>query len=153
MNYNFYILLLISIIVSSPIVFLKNDILKKISITEEIILVSFSISVSVLLIYLFYEQKSLLDLQKITKSEVMPKIILYTILIVISLLLGNYIIKSEGKVIRYSTFRRALSLILLIILGHFIFKEKITKNTYIGIGIIILGLYVLDKGKFDIKKI
>lgn len=152
MNYNFYMLLLISIIVSSPIVFLKNDILKKISITEEIIIVSFSISVSVLLIYLFYEQKSLLDLQEITKSQVMPKIVLYIILIIISLLLGNYIIKKEGKVIRYSTFRRSLSLILLIILGHFIFKEKITKNTYIGIGIIILGLYVLDKGKFDIKK-
>lgn len=145
MNYNFYILLLISIIVSSPIVFLKNDILKKISITEEIILVSFTILISVLLIYLLYEKKSILDLQKITKSEVMPKIVLYTILIIISLLLGNYIIKSEGKVIRYSTFRRSLSLILLIILGHFIFGEKITQNTYIGIGIIIFGLYILDK--------
>lgn len=145
MNYNFYILLLISIIISSPIIFLKNDILKKISITEEIILVSFSISVSVLLIYLLYEKKSISDLHKITKSEVIPKLVLYIILIIINLLLGNYIIKNEGKVIKYSTFRRSLSLILLIILGYFIFGEKITPNTYIGIGIIIFGLYVLDK--------
>lgn len=145
MNYNFYILLLISIIVSSPIVFLKNDILKKISITEEIIIVSFIISISVLIIYILYEKKSLTDLQKITKMEIMPKLLLYTLLITISLLLGNYIIKSEGKVIRYTTFRRSLSLILLLLLGHFVFKEKINKNTCLGIGIIILGLYVLDK--------
>lgn len=145
MNYNFYILLIISLIISSPIVFLKNDILKKISITEEIILVSFIISISVLMIYILYEKKSLADLQKITKMEIMPKLILYTILITISLLLGNYILKNEGKVIRYTTFRRSLSLILMLILGYFVFNEKITRNTCLGIGIIILGLYVLDK--------
>ena len=129
MNYNFYILLIISLIISSPIVFLKNDILKKISITEEIILVSFIISISVLMIYILYEKKSLADLQKITKMEIMPKLILYTILITISLLLGNYILKNEGKVIRYTTFRRSLSLILMLILGYFVFNEKITRNT------------------------
>lgn len=145
MNYNFYILLIISLIISSPIVFLKNDILKKISITEEIILVSFIISISVLMIYILYEKKSLADLQKITKMEIMPKLILYTILITISLLLGNYILKNEGKVIRYTTFRRSLSLILMLILGYFVFNEKITRNTCLGIGIIIIGLYVLDK--------
>lgn len=145
MNYNFYILLFISIIVSSPIVFFKNDILKKISITEEIIIVSFIISISVLIIYILYEKKSLADLQKITRSEIMPKLILYTLLITISLLLGNYIIKTEGKVIRYTTFRRSLSLIFLLILGYFVFNEKITRNTRLGICIIILGLYVLDK--------
>ncbi len=145
MNYNFYILLIISLIISSPIVFLKNDILKKISITEEIILVSFIISISVLMIYILYEKKSLADLHKITKMEIMPKLILYTILITISLLLGNYILKNEGKVIRYTTFRRSLSLILMLILGYFVFNEKITRNTCLGIGIIIIGLYVLDK--------
>jgi len=145
MNYNFYILLFISIIVSSPIVFLKNDILKQISITEEVILVSVGILTSVSILYFLYEKKSISDLRKITRSEIMPKLILYTLLIFISILLGNYIVKSEGKVIRYSTFRRSLSLIFMLILGHFIFKEKITQNTYLGICIIILGLYILDR--------
>ena len=144
MNYNFYILLIISLIISSPIVFLKNDILKKISITEEIIIVSFIISISVLIIYILYEKKSLSDLQKITTMEIMPKLLLYTLLITISLLLGNYILKNEGKVIRYTTFRRSLSLILMLILGYFVFNEKITRNTCLGIGIIIVGLYVLS---------
>jgi uncharacterized membrane protein len=145
MNYNFYVLLLISIIIGSPIIFLKNDILKKISITEEIILVSVGILTSVLIIYFLYEKKSLSDLQKITRSEIMPKLILYTLLITISILLGNYIVKSEGKVIRYTTFRRSLSLILSLILGYFVFGERVNKNTCLGVGIIILGLYILDR--------
>jgi len=145
MNYNFYILLLISIIISSPIIFLRNDILKNISITEEVILVSIGILIIVSILYFLYEKKSLSDLQKITRSEIMPKLILYTLLITISILLGNYIIKTEGKVIRYTTFRRSLSLILMLILGYFVFGERVNKNTCLGIGIIILGLYILDR--------
>ncbi len=145
MNYNFYMLLIISLFVSSPIIFLKNDILKKISITEEVILVSVGILTVVSLIYFLYENKSFSDLLKITKSDVMPKLILYTLLIIISILLGNYIVKNEGKVIRYKSFQRALSLILMLILGHFVFGERVNKNTCLGIGIIILGLYILDK--------
>lgn len=145
MNYNFYVLLLISIIVGSPIVFLRNDILKKISITEEVILVSIGILIIVSILYFLYEKKSLSDLQKITRSELMPKLILYTLLITISILLGNYIIKTEGKVIRYTTFRRSLSLILMLILGYFVFGERVNKNTCFGIGIIIFGLYILDR--------
>lgn len=145
MNYNFYMLLVISLFVSSPIIFLKNDILKKISITEEVILVSVGILTVVSLIYFLYENKSFSDLLKITKSDVMPKLILYTLLIIISILLGNYIVKNEGKVIRYKSFQRALSLILMLILGHFVFGERVNKNTCLGIGIIILGLYILDR--------
>ena len=145
MNYNFYILLVISLIVSSPIVFLKNDILKQISITEEIILVSLGILIIASIIYFLYEKRSISDLRKITKSEIMPKLILYTLLIIISILLGNYIVQSEGKVIRYKSFQRALSLILLLILGHFIFGERVNQNTCLGIGTIILGLYILDR--------
>tara|TARA_B100001248_G_scaffold262007_1_gene255526 strand:- start:2334 stop:2744 length:411 start_codon:yes stop_codon:yes gene_type:complete len=135
----------ISLIISSPIVFLKNDILKKISITEEIILVSLGILIIISIIYFLYEKKSISDLRKITKSEIMPKLSLYTLLIIISILLGNYIVQSEGKVIRYKSFQRALSLILLLILGHFVFGEKINQNTCLGIGTIILGLYILDR--------
>ena len=40
MNPNFYVLLIVSIIVGSPIIFLKNDLLKSLTITEEIIIVS-----------------------------------------------------------------------------------------------------------------
>ena len=73
------------------------------------------------------------------------KLCLYISLITITLLIGNYIVKSEGKVIRYKSFQRALSLILMLIIGHYVFGEKITMNTCWGIGIIIFGLYILDR--------
>ena len=144
MNTNFFTLLISSIIIGSPIIFLKNDILKKFSITEEIIIVSLGILTIVSIIYFLYENNSLQNLLEKFKTE-KYKLCLYFSLITISLLIGNYIIKTEGKVIRYKSFQRALSLILMLILGHYIFGEKITINTCLGIGIIILGLYILDR--------
>jgi len=145
MNYNFYTLLILSIIIGSPIIFLKNDILKKFSITEEIIYADIGILIIASSIYFLYEKKTMKNLLRHFYSDDIYKIILYVSLITISLLIGNYIIKTEGKVIRYKSFQRALSLILMLILGHYIFGEKITINTCLGIGIIILGLYILDR--------
>ena len=145
MNYNFYSLLIASIIIGSPIIFLKNDILKKFSITEEIIYADIGILIIASSIYFLYEKKTMKNLLRHFYSDDIYKIILYVSLITISLLIGNYIIKTEGKVIRYKSFQRALSLILMLILGHYIFGEKITINTCLGIGIIIFGLYILDK--------
>ena len=143
-NYNFYILLIVSIIIGSPIIFLKNDLLKSLTITEEIIIVSLGILAIVSFIYLFYEKKSLQNLILIGSKE-KYKLCLYITLITITLLIGNYIVKTEGKVIRYKSFQRALSLILMLILGHYVFGERVTINTCWGIGIIIFGLYVLDR--------
>ena len=141
---NFYILLIASIIIGSPIIFLKNDLLKSLTITEEIIIVSLGILAIVSFIYFGYEKNSLKNLISVGEEN-KYKLCLYIALITITLLIGNYIVKSEGKVIRYKSFQRALSLILMLIIGHYIFGEKITMNTCWGIGIIIFGLYVLDR--------
>ena len=141
---NFYTLLIASIIIGSPIIFLKNDLLKSLTITEEIIIVSLGILAIVSIIYFFYENNSLQNLLVKCKTE-KYKLCLYIALITITLLIGNYIVKSEGKVIRYKSFQRSLSLILMLILGHYYFGEHVTMNTCLGIGIIIFGLYVLDR--------
>ena len=145
MNYDFYTLLILSIIIGSPIIFLKNDILKKFSITEEIIYADIGILIIASSIYFLYEKKTMKNLLRHIYSDDIYKFILYVSLITISLLIGNYIVKTEGKVIRYKSFQRALSLIFMLILGHYVFGEKITINTCLGIGIIIFGLYVLDR--------
>ena len=62
MNYNFYKLLILSIIIGSPIIFLKNDLLKTFSITEEIICVSIGILIIVSIIYFLYEKKNVINL-------------------------------------------------------------------------------------------
>ena len=145
MNYDFYTLLILSIIIGSPIIFLKNDILKKFSITEEIIYADIGILIIASSIYFLYEKKTMKNLLRHIYSDDIYKFILYVSLITISLLIGNYIVKTEGKVIRYKSFQRALSLIFMLILGHYVFGEKITINTCLGIGIIIFGLFVLDR--------
>jgi hypothetical protein len=141
---NFYTLLLASIIIGSPIIFLKNDLLKTFTITEEIFIVSLGIITVVSIIYFLYEKNSFKNLLEKCKIE-KYKLCLYISLITITLLLGNYIVKSEGKVIRYKSFQRSLSLILMLILGNTYFGEKVTINTCWGIGIIIFGLYILDR--------
>ena len=145
MNYNFYTLLIASIVIGSPIIFLKNDMLKIFSITEEIILVSLGILAIVSSFYFGYEKKSFKNLTRNLDSDIIYKFILYVFLITITLLIGNYIVKSEGKVIRYKSFQRALSLILMLMIGHYIFGERVTQNTCLGVGIIILGLFILDR--------
>jgi len=142
---NFYTLLISSIVIGSPIIFLKNDMLKRFSVTEEIILVSLGILAIVSSIYFLYEKKSLKNLTRSLDSNIIYKFILYVFLITTTLLIGNYIVKSEGKVIRYKSFQRALSLILMLIIGHYVFGERVNINTCLGIGIIIFGLYVLDR--------
>lgn len=144
MNNNFYSFLILSIIIGSPIIFLKNDLLKTFSITEEILCVSIGILIIVSIIYFLYEKKSLQNLINIGEKQ-KYKLCLYILLITVSLLIGNYIVKTEGKVIRYKSFQRSLSLILMLIIGHFYFNEYITINTCLGIGIIILGLFILDR--------
>ena len=59
---NFYVLLIVSIIIGSPIIFLKNDLLKSLTITEEIIIVSLGILAIVSFIYFGYEKNSLKNL-------------------------------------------------------------------------------------------
>ena len=145
MNTNFYTLLIISIIIGSPIIFLKNDLLKTLSVTEEIMCVSIGILIIVSTIYFVYEKKTIHDLIKITKSDKIVTLLIYIPLIVITLLIGNYIVKKEGKVIRYKSFQRSLSLILMLLLGHVFYGEKVKTNTCIGVGIIITGLFVLDR--------
>ena len=144
MEYNFYVFLLLITIINSPIAFIKNEILKELSITQEIIIVSFSILTITLLVYLLYEKKTINDLIKIKDSKLRNKLILYVLLISSTIFLGNYIVQKQGKIIRFKSFQRSLSLILMLLVGHFIFGAEITSNICLGIGIIIVGLLVLD---------
>lgn len=144
MEYNFYILVLLITILSSPIAFLKNDVLKKISITEEIIIVSLSILIITLLIYFLYEKKTITNLLNIINSKIRNKLICYVLLITSTIYLSNYIVQKQGKIIRFKSFQRSLSLILMLLVGHFLFGAEITTNICLGIVIIIIGILVID---------
>ena len=107
-------------------------------------IVTFGILFTVSIIHFIYEKNSLITLLEKSKKQ-KYKLCLYIFLITVTLLISNYIVKREGKVIRYKSFQRSLSLILMLILGHTFFGEKVTINTCLGIGVIVLGLFILDR--------
>ncbi len=145
MYYNFELILILLVIISSPIIFIKKEILNKFSIFEEIICTSFFIFIITLIIYLYFEQKSIKYLtNKYINSSILPEYLLYISLITITLCIGNYIISKETKIIKYRSFRTSFSLILALILSIFIFKEKINSHQLLGILIIILGIYTYN---------
>ena len=145
MNYNFELILILLVIISSPITFIKKDILNNFSIFEEIICTSFFIFTITIIVYFYYEKKSLNYLiNKYLNSSILHKYLIYILLIVISLYIGNYIISKENKIIKYRAFRSSFSLILALILSIFIFKEKLNFNQLLGILIIILGIYIYN---------
>ena len=55
------------------------------------------------------------------------------------------ILKNEGEVIKFKSYQRSLSMILLVFIGQWLFNEKITFNIFLGIISIILGLYLIEK--------
>ena len=55
------------------------------------------------------------------------------------------ILKNEGEVIKFKSYQRSLSMILLVFIGQCLFNEKITFNIFLGIISIILGLYLIEK--------
>ena len=130
MNYNFELVLILLVIISSPITFIKKDILNDFSIFEEIIYTSFFIFIITLIVYFTYEKKSLNYLiNKYINSSILHKYLIYILLIVISLYIGNYIISKENKIIKYRAFKSSFSLILALIFSIFIFKLRLTKTT------------------------
>jgi hypothetical protein len=143
MEYNFYIFVLLITILSSPIAFLKNEILQNLSITEEIITVSIGIILIALFVYYFYEKKSIGYLIK-KNYKIKNKLLVYILLISSTIFLGNYIVQKQGKIIRFKSFQRSLSLILMLLVGHFLFGAEITTNICLGIAIIVVGLLVID---------
>lgn len=148
MNYNFELVLILLVIISSPITFIKKDILNNFTIFEEIICTSFLIFIITLIIYFCYENKSLNYLtNKYINSSILHKYLIYILLIVISLYIGNYIISRENKIIKYRAFRSSFSLILALILSIFIFKERLNLNQSLGILIIIIGIYIYNNNK------
>ena len=79
------------------------------------------------------------------KTDKASLMMIYVPLIICTLLIGNHILINEGTVIRYKSYQRSLSIILMLIIGVVIFGEKVSYNMCIGILMVSLGLYFIDK--------
>ena len=145
LSYDFTKYLGLTILIGAPVPFLKNEILKDFSVVEQAIFSTSSLLIIFSIIYFVYEKKNFTDLFKKKDSKKMPLFILFSILVSVGLLVGGTILKKEGTVIKYKSFQRSISTVVMLIIGMCLFKEKITFNMCLGVGVIALGLYLIER--------
>jgi hypothetical protein len=144
-EYNFYNYLILSILVSAPVPFLKMDLLKDFNVIEQLVYSNFFLFIVFLTIYICYQKKPIKELFKKKKFDTIKSFTLFLIVVTLGLILNGYILKNEGEVIKFKSYQRSLSMILLVFIGQCLFNEKITFNIFLGIISIILGLYLIEK--------
>ena len=144
MNHIYYLIIL-SVIIGSPVVFIKQDILRDFSIFEQLIYTNIILLPVFILLYYLYEKKSLKTFLDKTKSTKFNKLLLYTLLIGIGLIISGVILQNINSVVRFKGIQRSLGIILLTLIGCCIYKEKFTMNMFSGIICILLGINLLEK--------
>ena len=145
LSYGFTKYLLLSVLIGAPIPFLKNEILKDFSVIELGLIGNLLLAFMFFFFYFVYEKKNPQELLKTLKTKEIKTFFIYMILVFLGLLVGGTILKKEGSVIRYKSFQRSLSIVLMLIIGMCLFKEKITFTMCLGVGVTALGLYLIEK--------
>ena len=137
--YNFYVILVLLSILSPIIAYNKVDILKNMSITNDIFYTSLALLIITFLIKL-YKKDVKFKINKLTKKK-----LLYQILLIIPVLyLGGLILKNENVIV-YKSYQKSFSIFFLLLYSVFFMKMEINISTIIGCVLIILGLYLVDK--------
>ena len=137
--YNFYVILVLLSILSPIIAYNKVDILKNMSITNDIFYTSLALFIITFLIKL-YKKDVKFKINKLTKKK-----LLYQILLIIPVLyLSGLILKNENVIV-YKSYQKSLSIFFLLLYSVFFMKMEINISTIIGCVLIILGLYLVDK--------
>ena len=145
LTYDFTKYLLLSLLIGAPIPFLKNEILKDFSVIELGLIGNFLLVCMFLFIYFVYEKKNPQELLKTLKTKEIKTFFIYMILVFLGLLVGGTILKKEGSVIRFKSYQRPLSTVMMLIVGLCLFKENPSLNMCLGVGVTALGLYLIDK--------
>ena len=131
MYYNFYVFLVILAIISPVVAYNKNEVLKTISIQQDIIYSS-SMIFSIYLGYLIYNNKNIFIKQN------------NPLLTSFGLLLGGLILINEN-VFRFKSLQKSVYLILLLIVAICFYKKNINFNAVMGVFLVIGGSYLIDK--------
>ena len=139
MYYNFYVFLVVLAIISPVAAYNRNEILKKISINNEVIFTS----IFILVVYGLYQLVNKQNLIKNLDKKTLGYLIFNGTLSCIVLLLGGLIIMKEN-VFKFKTLQKSIYLILLIIIAVCIYEQKLTLKTILGLLFIIIGSYLID---------
>jgi len=137
--YNFYVILVLLSILSPMIAYNKAELLKSMTITNDIFYTSLGLLIITFLIKL-YKKDINFKMNDSTKKK-----LIYQILLIIPILyLGGLILKNENVII-YKTHQKSFNIFFLLLYSIFFMEMKIDMSTIIGCVLIVLGLYLVDK--------
>ena len=121
--------------------FLKKQFYLDFSLIEEIIIFNFIFFICAFLFYKANNNNISDIISKFNKNNI-KIIIIYLLLSIFELFIGNILIKQNDNIFKFKIIQKGLYLIITPIIGIFIFNEKCDYNNIIGLGFIILGVYI-----------
>ena len=137
--YNFYIYLIILAIISPVVAYNRDNILKKISISKEIMILS-------VLILIFYGLQLLInkkDIMKPIDDKTMKLLVINGLLTSVALYLGAKVLMNEN-VFKYKSIQKSVYLIALVIISACVYGQKLNIKTLLGVLLVIVGAYLID---------
>ena len=138
--YNFYLFLIILATISPIAAYNRSEILKDISIQNEVMFTS----VFLLILYGIYQivnKKSMMP--KFKKNDTLKYLIINGTLVAISLYMGGIILMREN-VFKYKALQKSIYLIILVIIAVCVYKQQLTLKTILGLLFILIGAYFID---------
>ena len=140
MYYNFYLFLVILAIISPVTAYNKNEVLKTITIPQDIVYSS-TLIFCIYFGYILYTNQTIF----IKKNNPgIPYLLLNVLLTSLGLLLGGLIIINE-KIFRFKSLQKSVYLIILLILAICFYKKNINEYAVMGVLLVIYGSYLIDR--------
>ena len=146
--YNFYIFLIIIVLIKPVNKFLLKNIFNTLEIIEEIVLSTFIIFITFLFIFKFIQKGSFNKLIT-NKNNIVPKILIYDLSVLILILTSAFIIYNE-KIIYGETMKIALYIIAMAIITV-VYNGGLNIQFSIGLILIIIGIYYVELGNSKLK--
>ena len=145
--YNFYLFLVLVIMLGPLKVYLRQNIVRNISVVEEILFTNVIMLTFFSLYYIFVECGDVKDYfnRLVTKKELVLNLAFYDFCLIAGTLLTGYMLQKESVV--YGETLRLGGYLLLITIISAIYKKTFNRYYFGGIIFIILGVYFTELGK------
>jgi len=140
MFYNLWVYLIILATISPFAAYTRSNILKKISVQQDIMIISFSLF-TIYIIAQLVMNKDIIP--KDIDNKTIKYLILNSVLACISLYIGGVILTKEN-VFKFKALQKPVYLIILVLIACCIYKEQFNYKIFIGIILLVIGSYLID---------
>ena len=143
-HHNLLLLLLINAILGTLIISCRKILLKRFSVGENMLFdLVFVTAILIIISYFLVDKKQFIKkCYDGTVQKSLPIILIMTILIGFSIVLGHTLLKNTDMSYFYSL-RTGMRIILITLVGYFFFSEEITLQKLAGFIFILLGIFLV----------